>query len=87
MTNYNQSVIIIKNIIGGAFVLKIYKTTCSHCGKAYAYENRGDVYAGGKDREDITCPYCNKVDLTKMTSGYFSSYKLDKNGHPILITK
>ena len=68
-------------------MLKIHKRICSHCGKEYGYENSGDVYAGGKDREDITCPYCDKVDFTKMTSGYFSTYKLDENGQPILINK
>ena len=64
-------------------MLKIYKTVCSHCQKEYAYENKGDVYAGGKEREEITCPYCKKTDFTKMTSGYFCSYKLDDDGNPI----
>ena len=68
-------------------MLKIHKTICSHCGKEYAYENRGDVYAGGKYSENVKCPYCKKTDFSEMTSGYFCSYKLDENGKPDLLGK
>ena len=57
--------------------------TCKKCGKKYGYEIWGEVYPGGKDREEAICPYCGEVGYSTMTSQYISSYKLDANGNPI----
>ncbi len=43
---------------------------CKHCGKKYSVENRSDVFPGGKEREEIICPHCGKIDGYMMTSGY-----------------
>lgn len=37
----------------------------------------GDGWPGGKDKEDITCPYCGNVVGTKMTSGYIKVEKIE----------
>lgn len=44
--------------------------TCNHCGKKYSVENQGDMFHGGKEREEIICPHCGKIDGYMMTSGY-----------------
>ena len=43
---------------------------CKHCGKKYSVENRSDCFPGGKEREEIFCPNCGKIDGYMMTSGY-----------------
>lgn len=58
------------------------RTQCKKCGNEYVYDKVGTVYPGGKDREDVICPYCGNVDYSEMTSQYFVSYKLDSNGNP-----
>lgn len=57
--------------------------TCKKCGKKYGYEIWGEVYPGGKDREEAIYPYCGEVGYSTMTSQNISSYKLDANGNPI----
>jgi uncharacterized Zn-finger protein len=42
---------------------------CSHCGESFAWTVVGDVWAGGKDKEDIDCPACHYTAGTVMTSG------------------
>ena len=68
-------------------MLKKQGTICKYCEKEFVYKNMGDIYAGGKEREDIVCPYCNKVNFSKMTSGYFCSYKLEDLVNTDLIDK
>lgn len=31
---------------------------CKTCGKKFTWELHGIGYPGGRDREDIICPYC-----------------------------
>ncbi len=42
---------------------------CSHCGESFTWTVVGDVWAGGKDKEDINCPACGTTEGTVMTSG------------------
>lgn len=42
---------------------------CPRCGKGFAWTVVGDVWAGGKDKEDINCPACGETVGTVMTSG------------------
>lgn len=49
---------------------------CKNCEKIFVYENKGDVFPGGKDKEEVVCPYCGKVNMHIMTSGTVVTHKL-----------
>lgn len=61
--------------------MKIIK--CNKCGKNFGYEDTGNPWPGGKDREEVRCPYSGEVAFTKMISGFIYTYKLDENGNKI----
>lgn len=44
---------------------------CKGCGKLVEYQLIGNVYPGGKDREEAICPYCGYVLESRMTSQYY----------------
>lgn len=44
------------------------EVTCKKCGGLYSYELVGTVYPGGKDKEEIICPFCGEVEGHRMTS-------------------
>lgn len=44
---------------------------CKNCGKKVEYELVGNVYPGGKEREEAICPYCGYVLESTMTSQYY----------------
>lgn len=43
--------------------------TCARCRQTFTWSVVGDVWPGGKDREDIACPVCHESAGTVMTSG------------------
>lgn len=54
---------------------------CKNCGKLVEYQLIGEVYPGGKDREEAICPYCHTVLESRMTSQYYYVKGLeDENG-------
>jgi hypothetical protein len=54
---------------------RINTTVCKKCKHGFQWSNRGDIYPGGKEKEDIVCPYCGAVDGNIMTSGYIHTQK------------
>lgn len=50
---------------------------CKKCGKLFGYETWGTVYPGGKEKEDIDCPYCGENNGSEMISNFIRTYKLD----------
>ncbi len=52
--------------------MKKYLEVCDKCEREFEWSNEGDVWPGGKDRENITCPYCGNVTGSKITSGYIA---------------
>ena len=44
---------------------------CPKCGKKVEYGLVGNVYPGGKEREEAICPYCGYVLESRMTSQYY----------------
>jgi len=48
---------------------------CKKCKHEFQWSNRGDMYPGGKENEDIVCPYCGSVDGSILTSGYIHTQK------------
>lgn len=51
--------------------------TCTACGKSFSWSVEGDVWPGGKDREDVQCPHCGHVTGTVMTSGYVATRPIE----------
>ena len=52
---------------------RVNNTLCNKCGHRFQWINRGDIFVGGKENEDIICPNCGSVNGSIMTSGYVHS--------------
>ncbi|MCR5600566.1 MAG: zinc ribbon-containing protein [Ruminococcus sp.] len=50
---------------------------CKKCGRQFKYSETGNIWPGGKDREDADCPYCGETVFSRMTSGFINVYKLE----------
>ena len=50
---------------------------CKKCGKKFRVEVTTMGVPGGKDREEITCPYCSQLNGYRMTSGFVNTYKIE----------
>lgn len=44
---------------------------CDNCKKKVEYDLIGEVYPGGKDKENAVCPYCGYILESRMTSQYY----------------
>ena len=51
------------------------KTVCNKCHETFYYEVTDMHVPGGKDREEIRCPYCGAENGSVITSGFVYSYK------------
>ena len=49
---------------------RVNNTICGKCGNGFHWSNRGDIYEGSKEKEDINCPHCGSVNGSIITSGY-----------------
>ena len=54
-----------------------YEMNCKECGREFRVEVTTMGVAGGKDKEDITCPYCGHKNGYRMTSGFVNTYKIE----------
>lgn len=45
------------------------------CGKNFSYSLVGTVYPGGKERENIHCPYCDFICESVITSQFVETIK------------
>lgn len=52
-------------------------TNCENCKRKFSYQNCGDRWPGGKEKEFIVCPYCKANNGWVITSGFIVSSKLD----------
>jgi transposase-like protein len=50
---------------------------CKKCGKEFTYEVTSMNVPGGKDKENIDCPYCGETNGTVMTSGFVYTRKIE----------
>ena len=55
-----------------------YDQTCPFCGKEFHVHEFPMGVPGGKDKEDIDCPYCHKTVDQKMTDGWFDISKIEQ---------
>jgi DNA-directed RNA polymerase subunit RPC12/RpoP len=53
--------------------------TCEKCGNEFFYKITHMQVPGGKDLEDINCPYCGESNGSVVTSGFVYSYKVEEN--------
>lgn len=53
-----------------------YNGTCPFCGRKFHVTEHPMGVAGGKEKEDIDCPWCGETVEKKMTDGWFSTEKL-----------
>ena len=51
--------------------------TCEKCGKKYVVINSCDHFPGGKEKEEINCPWCGHPCGTLMTSGFVRTEKFE----------
>lgn len=56
------------------------KCNNKECGKVFSYSIIGDGVPGGKDMEELICPYCGHVVDRQMMSGSFLTSKNNFNG-------
>ncbi len=56
-----------------------YDTKCSHCGKPYHVQEAPMGVPGGKDKEEIFCPWCHQIDGYMMTDGFVRTEKIEEH--------
>lgn len=54
-----------------------YDEICPLCGNKFHVDERPMGVAGGKDKEDIDCPWCGNTVNQKMTDGWFVTSKIE----------
>lgn len=56
-----------------------YIENCPYCGHQFYVDEEPMGVPGGKDLEDIDCPYCLKTVSKKMTDGIFHTAKKEQD--------
>lgn len=51
--------------------------TCKECGNVFRWGIVGTIYPGGKEKEDIDCPYCGANNGYEMTSAFVRTEKIE----------
>ena len=49
---------------------KVNNAKCDKCGLGFQWCNKGDIYPGGRAKENIVCPHCGNIFGNILTSGY-----------------
>lgn len=55
-----------------------YEMTCKECGRKFLVQVTSMNVPGGKEKEEINCPYCGAENGHRMTSGFVYTYKIDE---------
>ncbi|WP_170924873.1 hypothetical protein [Candidatus Enterococcus clewellii] len=50
--------------------------SCPLCGKKFTYEEVRMIDRHVKKKMPIVCPYCDQVAKSKLSHGYFVTYKI-----------
>lgn len=53
---------------------------CRVCGKSFTITISDAGHPGGKERENIDCPWCGAENGTEVTSGIITTYKVLTEG-------
>lgn len=51
---------------------------CSECGRRFRVQVTTMNVPGGKEREEVDCPYCHSNNGYRMTSGFVYTFKIDE---------
>ena len=54
-----------------------YEMTCSECGKKFLVRITTMNVPGGKEKEEVDCPYCHANNGYRMTSGFVYTFKIE----------
>ena len=52
---------------------------CENCGKRLIIRETGNIWPGGLERENVYCPYCGQLVVSKMTSGFIEVFEFDED--------
>lgn len=55
-----------------------YDVKCTECGKMFHVRVTTMNVPGGKDKEEVDCPYCHANNGYRMTSGFVYTYKIEE---------
>lgn len=54
-----------------------YRLLCKKCGKYFEVHITSMAVPGGKDKEEVNCPYCYTEAEARMTDGFVYTYKIE----------
>ena len=55
-----------------------FEMICSECGRRLRVHVTTMNVPGGKEREEVDCPYCHSNNGYRMTSGFVYTFKIDE---------
>ena len=55
-----------------------YTQECKFCGHKFLVKVTTMNVPGGKDKEEVICPYCHEENGCRMTSGFVYTYKIEE---------
>lgn len=55
-----------------------YKQSCDVCERTFLVQVSTMNVPGGKEREEVYCPYCHALNGYRMTSGFVRTFKIDE---------
>lgn len=55
-----------------------YTMQCEKCGHVFRVKVTTMNVPGGKEKEEIICPYCHEENGYRMTSGFVYTYKIEE---------
>lgn len=53
-----------------------FEMTCSECGMRFRVQVTTMNVPGGREREEVDCPYCHSNNGYRMTSGFVYTFKI-----------
>lgn len=56
-----------------------YEKICIECGRRFLVQVTTMGVPGGKDREEIICPYCNADNGYRMTDGFVYTSEIEEH--------
>lgn len=59
-----------------------YSQKCSRCGKWFEVHVTTMGVPGGKEKEEVNCPYCHSEEGYRMTDGFVYTYKIEPQPEP-----
>ena len=55
-----------------------YTMQCKNCRRKFRVQMTTMNVPGGKEKEEIICPYCHEENGYRMTSGFVYTYKIEE---------